>query len=53
MYKGEESELHSPIMDEQVYRLKIITSKLNEAFNGRDVSWIDEGSFKVQFYEVI
>lgn len=33
---------HSSEMDEQVMRLKVITSKLHEAFNGRDVSWIDD-----------
>ncbi|RXG54796.1 Glypican-4 [Armadillidium vulgare] len=36
-------EVHSPQMDEQVFRLKLITSKLREAYHGRDVSWIDEG----------
>ncbi|KAB7507050.1 Glypican-4, partial [Armadillidium nasatum] len=35
-------EVHSPQMDEQVFRLKLITSKLREAYHGRDVSWIDE-----------
>ncbi|KAK3867879.1 hypothetical protein Pcinc_026693 [Petrolisthes cinctipes] len=36
---------HSSEMNEQVMRLKIITSKLQEAYNGRDVSWIDDESW--------
>lgn len=34
---------HSSEMDEQIMRLKVITSKLQDAYKGRDVSWIDEG----------
>lgn len=30
-------------MDEQIMRLKVITNKLQDAYKGRDVSWIDEG----------
>ncbi|XP_069170229.1 glypican-4 isoform X2 [Procambarus clarkii] len=36
---------HSSAMDEQIMRLKVITSKLQEAYKGRDVSWIDEDSW--------
>lgn len=36
---------HSSAMDEQIMRLKVITSKLQEAYKGRDVSWIDEESW--------
>lgn len=36
---------HSSDMDEQIMRLKVITSKLQEAYKGRDVSWIDEESW--------
>ena len=43
--KKDGGEVHSPEMDEQVFRLKLITSKLVEAYNGRDVSWIDEGQY--------
>lgn len=34
---------HSSEMDEQIMRLKVITNKLQDAYKGRDVSWIDEG----------
>lgn len=34
---------HSSDMDEQIMRLKVITSKLKEAYHGRNVSWIDDG----------
>ncbi|XP_066970577.1 glypican-4 [Macrobrachium rosenbergii] len=32
-------------MNVQIMRLKVITSKLREAYNGRDVSWIDDESW--------
>ncbi|XP_042227686.1 glypican-4-like [Homarus americanus] len=32
-------------MNEQIMRLKVITSKLQEAYKGRDVSWIDDESW--------
>lgn len=35
---------HSSEMDEQIMRLKVITNKLQDAYKGRDVSWIDEGN---------
>ena len=33
---------HSAAMDEQVFRIKVMTNKLQEAYQGRDVSWLDE-----------
>ncbi|XP_037796683.1 glypican-4-like [Penaeus monodon] len=36
---------HSSDMDEQIMRLKVITSKLKEAYHGRNVSWIDDESW--------
>lgn len=36
---------HSSEMNVQIMRLKVITSKLQEAYNGRDVSWIDDESW--------
>ncbi|XP_076033763.1 glypican dally-like [Oratosquilla oratoria] len=38
---------HSSKMDEQTYRLKLITRKLKEAYNGGDVDWIDEESWLI------
>lgn len=36
---------HSSEMDEQIMRLKVITNKLQDAYKGRDVSWIDEDTW--------
>lgn len=35
------------LLNEQVYALKTITSKLRNAYNGMDVEWIDMGEYIV------
>lgn len=48
-YKGHEDGvgLHesNPVVEQQILQLKLITSKLHNAYAGQEVNWMDIGKF--------
>lgn len=36
-------------LNEQIYKLKMISNKLKMAYNGMDVEWIDHGKLFIKF----